>query len=478
MTPKCHQFISVVCCLFLAGCLSAPKNRHDSLPFELPSSYRNANQLGEDSPFWLQSFDDPTLTSLINEALDHNYNLQAAASRLEIAHSNLGIATGALLPNIDARFRASRVQRNASQGFRLLSNINNNFQPDFAAAWELDLWGKIRNRRRSAFADLQVSEADYRGATLSLAANTLQSWFNLTESELQVRLSERTVSSFENNQSIVQDGYNRGVYRALDVHLVRANVLSAKSNLDANRARRDATARALEVILGRYPGNEIEAATVLPTLPSPIPAGLPSDLLRRRPDIVAAERNLAGAHEDTLAAAKELLPTISLSVSGGRGSSELGDLLDPDRNIWNLAGNVTQPLFRGGRLRSAWKLTQASEQAALANFANITLQALREVESLLAESVFLEEQEASLNQAAEESKLAENLAWEEYQKGLRDITTVLDSQRRSFNAQSTFIRIQNLRLQNRINLHLAMGGDFLPPATTPSSGSDHTLATE
>jgi outer membrane protein TolC len=200
---------------------------------------------------------------------------------------------------------------------------------------------------------------------------------------------------------------------------------------------------------------------------------LPSDLLHRRPDLIAAERQLAASLERVKIAKKDLLPTISLSSSTGTSSGELRDILDPDLLIWNIAGNLTQPIFQGGRLLAGIDLANANSRSALANYAQVALNAFRELESLLAAEGFLQDELSASEQAAIESVAAEELAWQQYQRGLVDIITVLESQRRAFTAQSSLLSVMNNRLANRINLYLALGGNFAL-VKDPAEGPSHS----
>jgi len=214
------------------------------------------------------------------------------------------------------------------------------------------------------------------------------------------------------------------------------------------------------VLLGRYPADALQVSTNLPSLRQEVPAGLPSQLLRRRPDVVAAERQLAASLERVKAAKKEMLPTISLSASGGTSSGDLRDLLDTERIFWTVAGNLAQPIYQGGRLRAGVDFSDANSRQALANFSQSVLNAFQEVETFLAAEPHLQEEELALDQAAQESMAAEQLAWQQYQRGLVDIITVLETQRRAFNARSALLSVTNSRLVNRANLYLALGGDF------------------
>ena len=214
------------------------------------------------------------------------------------------------------------------------------------------------------------------------------------------------------------------------------------------------------MILGRYPSDQLALNPELPALKRGVPAGLPSLLLSRRPDLVAAERRLAASDQRLLEARKSLLPSISLTASGGASTSELRDLLDPEQTVWNLAGNLAQPLFQSGRLLNDVKRSRANREEAIMVYGQTVLQAFLEVEDALAAENYLAAQEIALRSSAEESIEAEKLALEEYGKGLAGIITVLESQRRSFNAQSSLIQVSSQRLQNRLDLYLALGGDF------------------
>ncbi len=448
------------------GCRTTSEDRSDLLELEAPDAFAAQSAPGALSDQgWLAGFNDPLLNSLVAEAQKNNPNLRAAAARMKAVAANARAATAGLFPTASASGGASRNKRSGAAGFRLTNPVNDSFTLNAGIAWELDLWGKIQNRARAASADFEAATADFQAARLSLAANTVAAWFNTVEAELQVRLSEQTLKSFQTNLMVIEQGFDRGVNPALDVRLTRANVANARASLRQREQQRDTAIRTLEAILGRYPANRLVAANNLPRIARDIPVGLPSQLLNRRPDILAAERRLAAADERFKAARKDLLPTISLSANGGTQSSELKDVLDPDSNVWGFAANLAQPIFQGGRLRAIAKSNQAAVEAAIADYTQIALTAFREVETTLAAGQFLRERESALQAAAEESAQAEQLAWSQYQRGLVDIITVLESQRRSFNARSSLILISNQRLQNRLNLHLAIGGDFdaLPP---------------
>jgi len=462
-----NQVLSVLCSLLFvmasSGCVRPAGSHLDQHGVQSPDQF--GGQASETVPFedgWVADFKDDSLETLITEALEHNYNLKAAAARVEAAHASFQSANAGWKPTLNLSQNDSRTKTvfNPFAG-TLQSRYINRFDLGVNLSWELDVWGRLRSQSRAALADLEAAETVYMSAYLSLAANTAGAWFNLVESELQVRLNEETLESFEANLQVVEESFRRGIpNRALDVRLTRANVESARSNLALRKRQRDAAKRALETILGRYPSAEMEVTSDLPSLENTVPTGLPSELLLRRPDILTAERQLAAATERLKASKRSLLPSIRLTSSAGTTSNELADLLDPERLAMSLAGSLSQPLYQGGRLRANIRLSDARVKEAMAQFSQRVLTAFQEVETLLAAESFLLEQETALRASTTESIEAETLAKEQYERGLVDIITVLESERRAFNARSSLLNLSNLRLQNRLDLYLALGGHF------------------
>ena len=456
------------------GCVGPTSSHIHTHSIPTPASFTGSTQQAQ--PFedgWIDEFQDTRLEPLIIEALAANYDLKAASSRVAAAQASFQSANAGWKPQLNLNQNDSRSKTvfNPFAG-ELQSRYINRFDLGVNLSWELDLWGRLRSQGRAALADLQSTESDYMSARLSLAANVAAAWFNLIESELQVRLNEETVQSFESNLEVVEESFQRGIpNRALDVRLTRANVESARSNLYIRKRQRDAAVRSLEILLGRYPSAELEATPNLPRIDLPIPTGMPSELLLRRPDIFSAERRLAAAAERLKISRKNLLPSFRLTSSTGTSSNELTDLLDPERLALSIAGSLTQPLYQGGRLRANIRLSDARYQESLAQFSQIVLRAFQEVETLLAAESFLKYQESALQATSVESSEAETLAKEQYERGLVDIITVLESERRAFNARSSLISAANLRLQNRLSLYLALGGHYSgEPDSVPEDG--------
>jgi NodT family efflux transporter outer membrane factor (OMF) lipoprotein len=258
----------------------------------------------------------------------------------------------------------------------------------------------------------------------------------------------------------VRDRYEQGLRSPLDLRLALASLHDAEALAALRGAQLEAAQRALEILLGRYPSGTLQAIAELPDIPISVPAGLPAQLLERRPDLIVAERRLAASHSRVQEAKAALLPRISLTASGGRSSSELDDLLSSQFNVWSLAGNLAQPLLEGGRLQANVDLSEARGREALATYASTVLRAFSEVETALAAESHLEQREQDLLHSVEQSRAALVLAEDRYRLGLEEMVTLLESQRRLLNAESQWIAVRRQRLENRVDLHLALGGGF------------------
>ncbi len=451
----------------ILGCVTAPEHSPDVLDLDIPDTWAStADYAATASQNWLADFNDSALSALVDAAMGGNFDLRAAAARVEAARGRAKIGAADLYPQLSAGLDASRTKRNSSGNFAIASTISNNFAIGLDTSWEADIWGKLRNQARAGLLDSEATAADYHAARLSLAANIAQAWFNAIEARLQVELAAQTARSFRNNLGTIETGFRNGINGALEVRLARANVAGAEGRWEARKILLDETVRTLEVLLGRYPSFSLALANKLPVINRDVPPGLPSELLARRPDLKAAALRFGATDERVKQARKNLLPSIRLTVSGGTSTDEFREMLNGDFLVWNIASNLTTPIFQGGRLRAQVDVSLADQEGALADYAQIVLQAFQEVESALTAERLLVAQEIALQTAATESVEAEKLAMEQYRAGLVDIITLLEAQRRSFDAQSALIETSNQRLQNRVGLYLALGGSFSEQTVT------------
>jgi NodT family efflux transporter outer membrane factor (OMF) lipoprotein len=286
-----------------------------------------------------------------------------------------------------------------------------------------------------------------------------------------MELAEETVASYRSTEEQVRSRYLGGLRSSLDLRLATTSVANAEALLEVRRSQYDRAIRQLEILLGRYPAARLAAGDDLLPVPPPVPAGLPAELLARRPDLVAAEHQLAAADFRVAQAQRALYPRLSLTGSGGTASEELRDLTDWDFRVWSLAVSLLQPIFQGGRLRAGVDLAEARSQEALERYAGALLRAFSEVESALASEGHLSGQLAALRLARGEAREAQRLAEERYRTGLEGFVTVLEAQRRALVAESELLRVRRLSLDARVDLHLSLGGGFEEPTHPGEEGS-------
>ncbi len=439
--------------------------------FEVPRQWGSGHAKATQPPeSWWDEFGDETLSKLIAEALAHNRDLQAAAARVAAAAAAARIEGAKRLPVIAASGNGSRQRRNfvgfpdftgSGSGPTIFSTTFNQFGVSLDVSWELDLWGRLAEAHRAARAEFSAGETELLGARLSLAAQTAKAWFAMLEANRQLQLAQSTEASYRTSLERVAERYRRGVRPAMDLRLARSELAGARALVAARKRQFDAAQRQLEVLLGRYPAAEISGAAPLPTLTATeVPAGLPADLLSRRPDLVAAAQRLDASGARVRQAKASLLPRIALTSSRGRVSDALSDLTSGDFGVWALATNLTQPIFEGGRLKAGVDLAQAKEEEARAAYVQTALRAYAEVESLLVAEQTEHARERELKRAAAEAEAAWKLANERYTSGLDDFISVLTAERNALSARSRYLSARRERLNTRVDLYLALGGGF------------------
>jgi NodT family efflux transporter outer membrane factor (OMF) lipoprotein len=421
---------------------------------------------------WLASFDDATLEALITQGLGANHNLRQAALRMRRAHQQARAAGSARWPSINGRLDGSRTERNRGlvEGISTTATEDYGFSLDMS--WELDLWGKLIDRQYAAESEWEATKEDFAAARLSLAGRIAQAWYNAVTGKEQIRIAREALHSSKNSLATIDDLYLGGLNSALDVRLSRANVETARENLLLRELNADRSLRHLEVLIGDYPAGKRSAkGGILPELKTPIPTGLPSELITRRPDLRAATRRLVAAGYRIDEAEKEYLPAIRLTGRGGTSTDAFSDILNQDFRFSNVAAGLTQPFFRGRQLKAGLAVARTDQDLALVGLYDTALRAFQEVENAISAEQNLRQQAAALGKVNLEYSEAEKLAMEQYEDGLVDILTVLDAQRRYVQSQQQLMAIQNQIVQNRIDLVLALGGDFIAGPENEKDGS-------
>lgn len=403
---------------------------------------------------WVGSFSDGTLTQLVNEALGSNANIRGAAARFEAAAARAKIARADKLPGVNASGSYSRTESNLP--FQVPTNI------DFGvtANWEADLWGRIRDGVNASNFELGASQADYAGARLSIAGQVSQAWFDLIEARLLTELSERDVDTQERALRLTQRRFEGGVTGSSDVRLARSSVANAQALQASREQRLSAITRQLEVLLRRYPAEEIQAAPELPTLPRLSGAGTPGYVLRKRPDILALEQRLKAQGLQIDIARKNLLPTLSLRGTTSLGATSFSEIFDIDALVLRLVANTAMPIFQGGRIKANIAQQEAILKQQLENYAGAALTAYLEVENALDAEQRLFERETALRTSLNEAREAEDRLELRYTEGLATILQLLDAQSRRLSAEGQLIGARKERLANRVRMHVALGGGF------------------
>jgi len=495
----------------VTGCASIDKELLEAQAPTPPAVWSAGEDAGDiPTGDWVSAFGDPSLLALINEAMARNNNLLAAAANLDAARAGAKIARAGLLPTLNATGGASRnaivtdpaiAAQTGGGGATNVGGLSaadledqfgvdadndgrldgldldgdgiaeaplpnrrvyiDNFSIGAQLSWEIDLWGRLTDETRAAYKDSNASYEDFKAAQLSVAGAVSQSWFRLIEARQQRELADRDVEARQSNLRVTDRRYERGVASSLDVRLSRSALGSSQANLAFRQRTEQEASRRLEVLLGRYPGAEIEAAEALPDLPALAGAGAPVEILTRRPDLVAAEARMEASGLRARAARKQLLPQFTLTSQINTSGPDLADLINPERLAGNIASGLFQPLFQGGRLRANARRQRAVAEATLLNYVQTVLTAYEEAENAIAAETFLAAQENALKLAFEEAAAAEDLTERRYSSGAATIFNLLDAQTRRISAESQYIQATQQRVSNRVALYLAIGGDFL-----------------
>jgi multidrug efflux system outer membrane protein len=443
----------------LGGCASLPEGESvEPAGVEVPQAWVHEDLAGTQlETDWALQLGGARLESLIAEAMAGSFTLAQASARLDQATAVAKAAGGGRWPSLSGSGSASRAMSN-NRADPVRRFRTDQFEVGLSTSWEVDLWGRVRAGALAGVAGAEAAAADYRGARLSLAVAVGQSWFGTLAAGARRDLAAETVRSFEANLETVEERFRRGLTPALDLRLTRANVANARATLFNEERILQTSLRQLEVLLGRYPSGSLEIIGELPDVPEAPGAGLPAELLSRRPDLQAAQFRVLQSGYALKESKRSLLPAIRLTAGYGRASSELEDILKDSFDVWNLIGSLTVPIFEGGRLRAAVAQQAAEQEAAVAAYGEALLQAFREVETGLLGEVLLRQQLEAVQVSAEESIGAQQLAEERYARGLVDIITVLEAQRRAFIARQAELEARNALLQNRLSLYLSLGG--------------------
>ena len=458
------RWLTGVVFLVLTGCMVGPKYKRP--PVTVPDTYRglapdagpqSAASLGDEK--WWEVFQDPKLQGLIREALSQNYDVRIAATRVLQAQAVLGITRADQFPTITGGASSSNERLPATRITPAFETSPS--QVNLSLFWELDFWGKYRRATEAARANLLATEWGQKAVMSSLVSNVASAYFQLLELDSEMEISRNTLASRKESLRLVEVRAKGGATSMLDVRQSEQLVYTAAGTIPDLERRIEQQENLISILLGKNPapvtrGKPLVESVILPT----VPAGLPSSLLERRPDIQSSEQQLVAANARIGVAKAAYFPQITLTAVGGYQSAALTNLFTGPAGLWNVGGQLVQPIFTGGRIRSNVRLTEAQKQETVLVYQQSIQQSFREVsDSLVAyrkNQEFRAQQELLTNSAQDATRLSDM----RYRGGVTSYLEVLDSDTRYFDAQ---LNLAQARLNERlalVQLYNALGGGW------------------
>ncbi|MCP4000733.1 MAG: efflux transporter outer membrane subunit [Gammaproteobacteria bacterium] len=448
--------------VLIAGCINlGPDYERPNIP--MPKSYYGIQAVNESIADleWWQLFEDPKLQLLITEALRENRDLRQAIARVNEVRARYYNVRADQFPALDGSVGAGR----GNMAEQVLPNggIEDQYTASLRARYEVDLWGRYRRATESARAELLGTEDNQRAVLITLIADVASTYLLLRDLDARVLISEETLDARKDTTLIIQARYDHGTVPLLDVNQAQIEEADAMSRLATFRRQRQQAENALSVLLGSSPRKIMRGRSLKGQIyPIEVPAGLPSVLLERRPDIRAAEQNLA-AQTARIGVAKALrFPSIALTANGGYISDDLGDLIESDSKLWDIKLDILGPIFDAGKRKAQVEVEIARTEQALYEYEQTILLALQEVEDSLAGIKYYREELNARSFQLRAAKSASILSRARYDGGITDYLEVLDSDRSLFDAQLAQSAVERQELVSIVSLYKALGGGWLP----------------
>lgn len=446
--------------LAFAGCRMGPDFERPSADVpaawdaSTPAAAADAARLAA----WWKTFDDTGLQGLVEEALASSPDMRLAAARMRESRARLGVSESALWPSVDASGAYSRSGNDLTRN----SGVNG-YRAGLDAAWELDIFGGKRRSAEAAEASLEAAEADAHGVRVSLAAEVAVNYLDLKATRSRLAIAREQLASQERSLVLARQRHAAGVVSGLDVANAEAAVAGTSAQLPSLQASEAASINALAVLLGTQPAAmRVRLASAPAAVPSatPVPAGLPSELLRRRPDIRAAEARLHAAIAGIGVATSDLYPRLTLTGNFGYSSAQLGSLFDASSRSWSVGPGISWPVFDAGRIRSNIKVQEALGDQAGISYTKTVLAALGEVDNALVSLAREHERQAALTAAADANRRAADIATQLYTQGQTDFINVLNAQRSLLQSEDALLQSRHAVNTGLIKLYKALGGGW------------------
>jgi len=453
--------------LCLGGCMVGPDYVRPTV--ETPQNWRIAEKDTKElaNTSWWDQLGDPVLNDLISSALRDNYDVKIAAARIEEFAGRYGFTRADLFPQVGAGAAYSRQRDSKNMENTPASGYNftyDTFQTTLNASWELDIWGRVRRSTEAARAELLASEEGRRAVILSLVSSVAASYVNLRDLDRQLEIARSTVKTREDGYNIFKDRFEGGIISEMELSQVKSQYEEALTTIPQFEKAITQQENGLSILLGRNPGPIARGKTIDQLILPTIPAGLPSDLLARRPDIRQAEQNLIAANAVIGVAKAAYYPSISLTGFFGFASADLSDLFKGSSKVWQYSVPVSVPIFTAGKIAGEVKAAEAIQQQTLLGYQKAIQTAFREVDDSLVDQLKTREQLTAQASQLNSLKKYYELATLRYDNGYTSYIEVLDAERSLFNVELAYTQNKGALFFSLINLYKAMGGGWVTEA--------------
>ena len=473
---------TLLAALLLTGCAAVGPN-YAAPELATPATWRSAAAATvtvaptapADLATWWQQLDDPTLTGLVEQALQTSLDLRTAQAKLREARARRALAGAELFPTVSGSADGRRVKASGESGG---GGTASRFSAGFDASWELDVFGGVRRGVEAAQANLEASQASLHEVQVSLVAEVGLNYVELRASQAALAIARANAASQAETLQLTQWRAQAGLTTALDVEQARANLEQTKAQIPSLETSRAEAEHRLEILLGQQPGTLAQRLTQpgeIPRLPARVAVSIPADTLRQRPDVQVAERTLAAETARIGVVEAQAYPNFSLSGSLSLEALTLGALSSGNAGAASVLGSVAAPIFDAGRIRQQVNIQTAVQEQALINYESTVLNALAEVENALVALANTRQRQDNLREALQAARLAARLARHRYSAGLSDFQTVLDTERTVLTVEDKLVLSEADGVKTLIQLYKAVGGGWSPaPANSIAAHAQRT----
>jgi outer membrane protein, multidrug efflux system len=458
--------LSLLATILSLGCVVGPKYVKPSIT--PPPEFRGASTPGDGNSVadlkWFEVFQDPQLQDLLKKALQNNYDLREAAARIEEAHAQLGITRADQFPTIGGSAGVTTTRTSANGPFALPENFDTSRSYGSIAlnlaSYEVDLWGRLRNATAASKAELLGSQENRKTVITSVISDVTTSYYDLLELDTQLEIAKRTLATREQSLRLIKAREQAGAASTLDVRQGEQLVEVAAESIPSIEQQVEQTENRLQLLLGESPGPIMRTRLLEQKAMPAVPAGMPSKLLERRPDIQAAEQNLIASNAMIGVARAAYFPTISLTAVFGFQSNQLSSLFTGPNKAWEFAPQVAQPIFNGGRIRSNVAFAKAQQNLALVQYQRSIQTAFREVSDSLVQYEKVKDVRGKQEQLVATLQDRSRLSYVRYRGGADTLLSALDADRDLFDAELHLAELRRDELVSVVQIYRSLGGGW------------------